>query len=158
MAPPLHCKIWSLPFLSHALHSAAIQGKEGIKFCHLATLGPCWMDYRQTNMHWETWLKHSKARAHSTTFSLYSLPDAMTMRLSRNFCTSNFSSPHLLHKDVTQKVCCLASFLAEGASSRNLFSCCKKDEGRDLKPKELFHVLKILLSHISFNENMSMVI
>ena len=37
----LHCKIWSLPFLGlrpHALHPGAIQGKEGIKFCHLATL------------------------------------------------------------------------------------------------------------------------
>ena len=37
----LSCKIWSLPFLGllpHALHPGAIQGKEGIKFCHLATL------------------------------------------------------------------------------------------------------------------------
>ena len=36
----LRCKIWSLPFLGlrpHALHPGAIQGKEGIKFCHLAT-------------------------------------------------------------------------------------------------------------------------
>ena len=39
----LRCKIWSLPFLGlrpHPLHPGAIQGKEGIKFCHLATL--CW--------------------------------------------------------------------------------------------------------------------
>ena len=30
------------PFLSfpHILHSGAIQGNEGIKFCHLATLNP----------------------------------------------------------------------------------------------------------------------
>ena len=37
----LHCKIRSLPFLGlhlHALHSGIIQGKEGIEFCHLATL------------------------------------------------------------------------------------------------------------------------
>ena len=37
----LRCKIGSLPFLGlrpHALHPGAIQGKEGIKFCHLATL------------------------------------------------------------------------------------------------------------------------
>ena len=37
----LRCKIWSLPVLGlrpHALHPGAIQGKEGIKFCHLATL------------------------------------------------------------------------------------------------------------------------
>ena len=37
----LRCKIRSLPFLGlrpHALHPGAIQGKEGIKFCHLATL------------------------------------------------------------------------------------------------------------------------
>ena len=37
----LRCKIWSLPFLGlrpHSLHPGAIQGKEGIKFCHLATL------------------------------------------------------------------------------------------------------------------------
>ena len=37
----LRCKILSLPFLAlcpHALHPGAIQGKEGIKFCHLATL------------------------------------------------------------------------------------------------------------------------
>ena len=37
----LRCKILSLPFLGlrpHALHPGAIQGKEGIKFCHLATL------------------------------------------------------------------------------------------------------------------------
>ena len=37
----LNCKIWSLPFLGlrpHALHPGAIQGKEGIKFCHLATM------------------------------------------------------------------------------------------------------------------------
>ena len=37
----LRCKICSLPFLGlrpHALHPDAIQGKEGIKFCHLATL------------------------------------------------------------------------------------------------------------------------
>ena len=36
----LRWKIWSLPFLGlcpHALHPGAIQGKEGIKFCHLAT-------------------------------------------------------------------------------------------------------------------------
>ena len=39
----LRCKIGSLPFLGsrpHALHPGAIQGKEGIKFCHLATLLP----------------------------------------------------------------------------------------------------------------------
>merc|ERR1712024_217633 len=39
----LRCKIRSLPFLGwrpHALHPGAIQGKEGIKFCHLATLLP----------------------------------------------------------------------------------------------------------------------
>ena len=38
---PLRCKIGSLPFLGlrpHALRPGAIQGKEGIKFCHLATL------------------------------------------------------------------------------------------------------------------------
>ena len=29
------------PLCPHALHPAAIQGKEGIKFCHLATLLPC---------------------------------------------------------------------------------------------------------------------
>ena len=37
----LCCKIWSPPFLGlrpHALHPGAIQGKEGIKFCHLVTL------------------------------------------------------------------------------------------------------------------------
>ena len=37
----LRCKIWSLPFLGlrpHTLHPGAIQGKEGVKFCHLATL------------------------------------------------------------------------------------------------------------------------
>ena len=37
----LRRKIKSLPFLGlrpHALHPGAIQGKEGIKFCHLATL------------------------------------------------------------------------------------------------------------------------
>ena len=37
----LRYKIWSLPFLGlrpHALHPGAIQGKEGIKFCHLATM------------------------------------------------------------------------------------------------------------------------
>ena len=38
----LRCKIGSLPFLGlrpHSLHPGAIQGKEGIKFCHLATFG-----------------------------------------------------------------------------------------------------------------------
>ena len=37
----LHCKILSLPFLGlrpHTLHTGAMQGKEGIKFCHLVTL------------------------------------------------------------------------------------------------------------------------
>ena len=37
----LCCKIWSFPFLGlrpHALHPGTIQGKDGIKFCHLATL------------------------------------------------------------------------------------------------------------------------
>ena len=37
----LRCKIGPLPFLGlrpHALHPGPIQGKEGIQFCHLATL------------------------------------------------------------------------------------------------------------------------
>ena len=37
----LGCKMWSLPFLGlrpYPLHPGAIPGKEGIKFCHLATL------------------------------------------------------------------------------------------------------------------------
>ena len=37
----LRCKVWSLPFLGlrpHPLHPGAIQEKERIKFCHLATL------------------------------------------------------------------------------------------------------------------------
>ena len=38
----LHCKINLIPsfpwIAPHALHPGAIQGKEGIKFCHLATL------------------------------------------------------------------------------------------------------------------------
>ena len=39
----LRCKIWNPPFLGlrplpHALQPGAIQGKEGIIFCHLATL------------------------------------------------------------------------------------------------------------------------
>ena len=43
MAPlaTLRCKIGSLPFLGlhpHSLLPGTIQGKEGIKFCHLATL------------------------------------------------------------------------------------------------------------------------
>ena len=43
MAPPRYAAKFD-PFLSwpwlapHALHPGAIQGKEGIKFCHLATL------------------------------------------------------------------------------------------------------------------------
>ena len=39
----LRYKIRSLPFLGlrpHALHPGAVQGKEGINFCHLATLQP----------------------------------------------------------------------------------------------------------------------
>ena len=39
--PTLRCIIWSHPFLglhTHALHLGTIQGKEGITFCHLATL------------------------------------------------------------------------------------------------------------------------
>ena len=31
---------YTAKFVPHALHPGAIQGKDGIKFCHLAPLGP----------------------------------------------------------------------------------------------------------------------
>ena len=46
----LPCKMWSLPFLALHPPTRTIQGKEGIKFCHLATLvASGQMNQRRTN-------------------------------------------------------------------------------------------------------------
>ena len=82
-------KIWSLPFLGlrpHTLHPGTIKGKEGIKFCYLATLFDFRIKYRHISSSWWFLVQPCQAIFHTKSVSsargLQSSSRAPSARLS----------------------------------------------------------------------------